>query len=585
MFTQQWQTSDRKYDIVEERDVQIPVRDGTILVGNIFRPASEGRFPVILGCHPYNNELQTAPLWPTAHDSHRGFIESGDPSFYVRRGYVQAIFNVRGTGKSQGYYQMRGPLEAQDIYDVIEWLSIQPWSDSKVGMFGISYFSIVAQMVGAINPPSLKAIFAPFAHTDAYRDQRYHGGILSHGFLKHWDRHLDNGRPVSWCRERMGEEAYRRAIETMLSDEDIAGIPYLRGALLNPEKGWNMILVDTILNYLDGDYWRERSVNYEDTRIPVYLGACWGNYGLHLPGAFRSWKLWKGPRKMVIGPPVSVDRPLYQYQYESLRWFDHWLKGIDNGIMDEPPIRLFVPPTGEWKAAADWPLPETRWTPFYFHYRGLLSEHELWPNEGFDNFFDSLLDHESLTYRTPPLVENTEVIGPVVMNLYASSTDREMLLFATLLHIDRDGAEHELTRGWLRASQRRLHRDSLPWETILEHSAREPLEPGAIYELRFDMVPTARLFLSGERIAIRIKCADDEKAVTRLEKFSRDHLWRQTPSQVTIYHDEKHPSCIWLPVTRGNLIGTYISGGFMPVPGEESGQLPSGKIDMPKEIK
>ena len=288
---------------------------------------------------------------------------------------------------------------------------------------------------------------------------------------------------------------------------------------------------------------------------------------------------------MVIGPPLYLDRPLYQYQYQSLRWFDYWLKDIETGIMDEPAICLFIPPTGEWKVATDWPLPETCWTPFYFHAGGLLSEHELWTNEGCDNFHDSPLVHESLTYVTPPLVENTEIIGPIILNLYASGHDVEMLLFTTLLLIDRDGVEHELTRGWLRASQRRLCTDSEPWEPILDLTQREPLEPGAIYELHFGMVPTARLCLSGERIGIRIKSADNEKPMTRLENISRNHLWRQTPTRVTIYHDETHPSCVWLPITRGNLIGTYISGGIMAVPGEEPGQLPSGKIDMRKDIE
>ena len=100
MITQQWQTSERKYDVVVERDIRIPVRDGTVLVGDLFRPAAEGKFPVILSCHPYNCEIQTAPLRPIGYGNLRGYIEAGDPSFYVRRGYVQAIINVRGTGKS-----------------------------------------------------------------------------------------------------------------------------------------------------------------------------------------------------------------------------------------------------------------------------------------------------------------------------------------------------------------------------------------------------------------------------------------------------------------------------------------------------
>jgi len=122
VFTTHWKTSERRYGIEVERDVRIPVRDGTILVGDIFRPDAPGRFPVILGCHPYNNELQTAPLKPIGYGNLRGYLESGDPAFYVRRGYVQAIVNVRGTGKSQGKMQMMGPLEALDVSDVIEWL-------------------------------------------------------------------------------------------------------------------------------------------------------------------------------------------------------------------------------------------------------------------------------------------------------------------------------------------------------------------------------------------------------------------------------------------------------------------------------
>jgi len=123
VFTRFWKTSDRRYGVVVERDARVAVRDGTLLVGDIFRPNTAGRFPVILGCHPYNNELQTAPIKPIGHANLRGFIEAGDPSFYVRRGYVHAIFNVRGTGKSQGYYQLMGPLEAQDVPELIEWLA------------------------------------------------------------------------------------------------------------------------------------------------------------------------------------------------------------------------------------------------------------------------------------------------------------------------------------------------------------------------------------------------------------------------------------------------------------------------------
>ena len=134
-------------------------------------------------------------------------------------------------------------------------------------------------------------------------------------------------------------------------------------------------------------------------------------------------------------------------------------------------------------------------------------------------------------------------------------------MFITLLLIDRDGHEHELTRGWLRASQRMLRDDSEPWEPIQAHEKREPLEPGKIYELKIPIVPTARLFQAGERIALRIKGADDEPAVNSLQALARNHIRRPRPLRITIHHDESHPSHLDLPITRGNIIGTFFSGG------------------------
>jgi uncharacterized protein len=264
---------------------------------------------------------------------------------------------------------------------------------------------------------------------------------------------------------------------------------------------------------------------------------------------------------MIIGPPIYLDRPFYQYQEESLRWFDYWLKGVPNRIMDEPAVRCFVPPTGEWKALDDWPPPEARWTSFFLHADGLLSEHEFWPGEGVDSFEDSGFGHGGLTWSTPPLVENTEVLGPIVLTLHLSTSDCDALLFATLLLIDREGHEHELTRGWLRASQRRIKDGSPAWDLELTHDTREPLEPGRVYELRIPIVPTARLFQVGERFAVRLKAADDEPPQHALQAIARNHLRRLVPARITVHHDEAHPSRLDVPITRGNLIGTFVSGG------------------------
>ncbi|MBW2341114.1 MAG: CocE/NonD family hydrolase [Deltaproteobacteria bacterium] len=573
MITKNWRTSERKYDVVVDRDVSIRMSDGLIIDCDIFRPHASGKFPGILGTHPYEKSWQSSPAMPRGMTERNASVEAGDSYFYARRGYAHVIANVRGTGKSEGQYTNYSPQEVQDTYEIIEWIASQPWCSGDVGMFGVSSFAVTQLQVAVLNPPHLKALFAPFGYTDFYGDKYYHGGIFAHGFVCGWanrtfQRRVDNRTPwSSWTREKLGDEKFKKAIAEALQDREIFAQPSIVEALSNPQKDASPLIVDVVLNKLDGEYWQERAVKHEKIRTPTYLGGCWGIYGLHLPGAFRGWEKISAPKKMTIGPPIYLDRPVYQYQYESLRWFDHWLKGIDNEIMEEPPIRLFVMGTGEWKATNEWPLPETHWTPFYLHANGLLSEHEFWPNEGNSSFEDNPFNlRGGLKFLSPPLVENTEVIGPIKLTLYASTTDDEVLWFISLLDVSPEGEERLLTRGWLRGSQREVDPNkSKPWEPVHPHTKRDPLKPGEIYEFNINVVPTGNLFKAGHRIVLKISCVDDEKPKNFLEAIAQGHLWRQTPSWITVYHDADHPSCLLLPITKGNIIGTYMSGGNITI--------------------
>jgi hypothetical protein len=184
-------------------------------------------------------------------------------------------------------------------------------------MFGVSYFAIAAQRVVSLKPPHLKAIFAPFAATDRYRDTVYHGGILAHGFMNAvkniWSTpKLD---AESWRRKKYGEERFRQAIAEALVDNELRAVPYIFEALRSGKGALEAYLLN-----VDGEYYREQSVDYSST--------------------------------------------------------------------------------GEWRHASEWPLPETRWTPFYLHADGLLSEHEFWPDEGASTFEDSPYNRGSLTIRT-----------------------------------------------------------------------------------------------------------------------------------------------------------------------------------------
>ena len=214
-----------------------------------------------------------------------------------------------------------------------------------------------------------------------------------------------------------------------------------------------------------------------------------------------------------------------------------------------------------------WPLPETKWTPFYLHFDGLLSEHEFWPGDGVDRFEDNKPHHGSLKFFSPPMVENTEVIGPIALKLYASTTDTEILWFATLFDVAPNGEERLLTRGWLRGSQRATDpKRSKPWKPFHPHTKREPLTPGDIYEFNIEIMPTANLFKEGHRIGLKLSSVDDEPPRHILDAVCTGHLWRQSPSMITIYHDADHPSYLLVPITRGNVIGTYMSGGKLTLP-------------------
>lgn len=564
MFSQTWSTSKREFGIVHEAGVSIPVRAGFTLDAEVFRPDAPGRFPVILGAHPYSQADQIAPMMPIGQGARRGHIEMGDYNFYVRRGYVQVVLNLRGTGRSGGLFDHAGPGTIEDVYDAIEWLARQDWSDGNVGMLGLSYFSIIQKRVAALAPPSLKAVFCPYGVTDMYRDWHYHGGILAHNQFLRWV-----GKPENMLldphamRRQLGDAEYERRLDRARADPELLAVPEFAAALAAPETGRNAFMLCVLLNHVWGEYWAERAIPMDaDIKVPAYLGSCWGIYGLHLPGDMRSWTQFTGPKKMTVGPPVYLDRPFYQYQSESLRWFDHWLKANNTGLLDEPPVHVYLDGTDRWKSSTAWPLPETRWEPFYLHEDGLLSEHEPFPNEGHSTFFDGPYARGGLTFTTPPMLEETEVCGPMVLNLYGSTTGTELLWFASIWHVAPDGRERLLTRGWLRGSQRELDpATSTPWQPVYRHAAREPLVPNHRYEFSIEVRPYAILLTTGSRLRLKIRCCDDETPGNHLHAIGAGHVLTQESARVTVVHDADHASHLLLPITSGNRLGTFMSGG------------------------
>jgi predicted acyl esterase len=558
--------SRREYEIIAEHDIMIPVRDGVKLCADVFRPADDkGKFPALIAMISFNKEVQSARVWPGASRSRRingtpdAAIEAGAYDFFVRRGYVEIICSERGTGKSGGKYSLISPQDIEDAYDIIEWAAAQPWCNGSVGMLGSGDTAIHHGMVAVLQPPHLKAIAPIGTYWDLYREFWWPGGVLFNGFLRWLISlvNLDVHTEECTLKEELGEAGYIEAINRALGDEDICADPDLVEALKNPGKPCNAALLEILLRPLYDSFWKERTVTEFD-KIKV---ASWIEAAAPCPGSFHHWPKINSPKRLTLGPPAWVDRPVYQYSWELLRWFDYWLKGIDNGVMDEPRVRIFVSGADEWKTGNDWPFPETRWIPFNLHHNNhMLCEIEPWPDAPSYSYTDSPEERGFLKYSTAPLVENTEVVGPLALHLYASCRGTDINFFVSVYDADSEGKETAITRGYLKASHRELdEQQSMPWHPVHTHSNPQSLVPGLVYKFEINLIPMANLFKAGHRIVLKISSADDPP--TLLSEVRMNHLVSQTPNTVTIYHDAQYPSYLLLPITRGNIVGTYVSGG------------------------
>ena len=271
--------SKREYEIIAERDIMIPVRDGVKLCADVFRPADDkGKFPALIALVSFNKEVQSARVWPGASRSRRingtpdAAIEAGAYDFFVRRGYVEIICSERGTGKSGGKYSLISPQDIEDAYDIIEWAAAQPWCNGSVGMLGSGDTAIHHGMVAVLQPPHLKAIAPIGTYWDLYREFWWPGGILFNGFLRWLISlvNLDVHTEECILKGELGEAGYKEAIAQALEDEDICADPDLVEALKNPVKPCNTALLEILLRPLYDSFWKERTVTEFD-KIKVRL--------------------------------------------------------------------------------------------------------------------------------------------------------------------------------------------------------------------------------------------------------------------------------------------------------------------------
>ena len=569
--------SQPQYEIILELDVKVPMRDGVKLSANIWRPKAEGKFPVIFMYNPYDN-------------TSRRYDRKAQ--YFVPRGYVFAAIDVRGRYDSEGASYLywdpdwrNGKFDGQDVYDCQTWLGEQPWSTGKIGMSGGSYLGFVQWMGAPLANPYLTTLI-PYVSPDDHYDNVFPNGAFqlsnSLALLSSLGNLTANNNRDLGSYFYNWDKLYRHLpIRTM--DEALFG--------------QTDILWQDLVDHPDNDhYWRfsvgdrpragEMSAGkYPQVKVPTlnitgwydqvsqatinnYLGMV--RYG---PEELRDqhhllvgpWRHGVGPREvgdLDYGPEADVD-----FLPIELRWYDYWLKGIDNGMMDEPPVDIFVMGENRWRSEQEWTLSRAQETKYYFHSSGRANtrfgDGSLNTTPPADEPTDSFVyDPEDpvptyggnmgggprdqraiqrrddvLVYTGETLEKDTEVTGRILTKVYAASSATDTDFTAKLVDVHPNGYAQLLAEGIIRARYRNSFKK------------QELLTPEEVYEYTVDLWSVSHVFQKGHKIQVEISSSNFPKYDRNPNtghKFGEDAELEKATQMM--YHNSQYPSHIIFPV-------------------------------------
>ncbi len=503
-------------------DVPITMDDGLVLRADVFRPIAEGRYPAILSYGPYAKGLAFQDGYPSAWqrmaEKHPDVTagssnlyqswEVVDPEKWVPHDYACVRVDSRGCGVSPGLIDHFSPRETKDFYDCIEWAGVQPWSNGKVGLNGISYYGINQWHVATLQPPHLAAMCIWEGAADWYRDMTHHGGIL----CTFWENWYD--MQVKTVQYGAGERGKRSRVHGEL----VCGPEILSDAEL--AKNRSDFGGDIVAHPLDDDYHRARSPIWSKVKVPFLSAANWGGQPLHPRGNFEGFVRAASKKKWLEVHGIEHWTHFYtDYGRKlQLRFFDYFLHGKDNGWDKQPPVQLQVRRVDGFveRAEQEWPLARTKWTRLYLDPTSGALTGERGKEKAVIRF-DAMGD--GVTFLTAPLAEETEITGPSALKLFVSSTTADADIFVVLRTFSGDlrevvfqGAIDPHTpvgQGWLRASHRRLDKKlSTPYRPYHTHTRREPLKPGEVVELDIEIWPTSIVVPAGFRVALTVRGKD-----------------------------------------------------------------------------
>lgn len=575
--------------IMTEFDVPAPMRDGAVLRANVFRPAAAGHYPVALCRTPYGKDFASVT---TMLDAVR----------LARAGYIVVIQDVRGRFASDGaWYSFLH--EAEDGYDTVEWAARLPGSNGNVGMFGNSYLGFTQWMAATQAPPHLKAIMPSSTWSDLRDGPVWRGGALELGLAAYWQV---TAIALNALARRHGDappEQRMDIMQTLVREIDqLRASGYLSLPLQDFAPFKALEIGPEIGEMIANPYSRAHSApysvsaSYDRVTVPAYNVGGW--YDIFCQGTLNNFSALRAggatpqarQARVLMGPWSHVGHShvigemdfgfvssasLINLQTDltglTQRWFDYWLKGSDNGVETEPPLKLFIMGDNVWRDEQEWPLVRSHYTPYYLHDNGAASSRgegklstELPGDEPPDHYtYDpanptpteggALLMHalfhpgvydqraiearaDVLVYTSEALAHDTEVTGPVTVILWAASDAPDTDFVARLVDVHPDGFAQNLTDGIIRARYR-------------DGDTPHLLESGRAYRYSIDLWSTANVFKAGHRIRLDIASASfprwDRNPNTGA-RFGTETAMR--PARQTILHDAAHPSHVLLPV-------------------------------------
>lgn len=506
-----------------EWDVPIPMEDGIVLRADVFRPITNGTYPVLISYGPYGKGLAFqegyAIQWQYMVEHHPDVIEDStnkyqnwevvDPEKWVPDGYVIVRVDSRGMGRSPGNVKIYSARETKDFYQCIEWAAVQPWSNGKVGLAGISYYAMNQYEVAALQPPHLVAMCPWEGSSDWYREFARHGGILCE-FAKDWYR-----RQLDLVQHGVGQRGYKSPV----TGELVAGPDTLPEDILKDRKE---DLVGKIAEKeLIDDWYLEHSGNLKKITVPILSSGNWGGQGLHLRGNVEAFTQSSSKEKyleMHGGAHWALFYTKYGTDLQK-RFFNYYLKGEKGQWESQARIQLQIRHAdGSFtqRNESEWPIARTQWTKYYLDAVGNKLTKQP-PKE--KNIVEYDPFSTGVTFRTDPLPYKTEITGPMAAKLFISSETKDADLFLVLRAFDQDEKEitfmgaldpnTPLSLGWLRASHRKLDMGkSLPYRPFHSHDEIQPLTPKTIYEVDVEIWPTCVVLPPGFRLALSIRGCD-----------------------------------------------------------------------------